>query len=38
LPKTVEGFGGKDPENRETFEKYPHFVIPAKAGIQKVLK
>jgi len=22
----------------ETFEKYPHFVIPAKAGIQKVLK
>jgi len=23
---------------RETFEKYPYFVIPAKAGIQKVLK
>jgi len=22
----------------ESFEKYPHFVIPAKAGIQKVLK
>jgi len=22
----------------ETFEKHPHFVIPAKAEIQKVLK
>ncbi len=22
----------------ETFEKCPHFVIPAKAGIQKILK
>ena len=22
----------------ETFEKYPRFVIPAKAGIQKALK
>ena len=27
-----------DKRYEETFEKFPYFVIPAKAGIQKILK